>query len=107
MSGASTRNKGRRGQTAAANLLRDRDWTVADLSCGIATEDLIAVDPDGKSWACEVKNTMNVMIDHWRQARSQAGKRRMPAMLMNHLHGSRCWLVRRQGMTPTVWEEKE
>ena len=106
MSGASTRNKGRRGQTAAANLLRDRDWTVADLSCGIATEDLIAVDPDGKSWACEVKNTMNITQDHVRQANAQAKARRLPWMLMNHISGSRCWLVRRQGMRPEVWEEK-
>jgi len=31
MAGAYTRNKGRRGQTAALNLLRSRNYIVADL----------------------------------------------------------------------------
>ena len=39
MPGRATRTKGRRGQTEALNLLRDRDWTVADLSAGVDSED--------------------------------------------------------------------
>jgi hypothetical protein len=39
MAGKSTRAKGRRGQTEALNLLRERDWIVADLSAGVDSED--------------------------------------------------------------------
>ena len=42
MPGRPTRAKGRRGQTEALNLLRDRDWTVADLSAGVDSEDGLA-----------------------------------------------------------------
>jgi len=42
MAGRATRAKGRRGQTEALNLLRDRDWTVADLSAGVDSEDGLA-----------------------------------------------------------------
>ncbi len=106
MSGKSTRAKGRRGQSAAANLLRDRDWTVADLSAGTASEDLLATDPDGKTYAVEVKNTIDIRQSHVRQAQEQAALRKLPWMLMNKIAGSRSWLVRRHGEQPWVWVEK-
>lgn len=106
MSGKATRSKGRRGQTAAANLLRDRDWSVADLSAGIASEDILATDPDGKSWAVEVKNCASITPAHLKQAMEQAKKRRLPWMLLNKIAGTACWLVRRQGIDPVVWGEK-
>lgn len=105
MSGKATRAKGRRGQTAAANLLRARDYTVADLSAGVATEDLIATNAEGKSWCVEVKNTASITPAHLKQAREQARKRRLPWMLMNKLEGTSSWLIRRQGERPTVWHE--
>lgn len=107
MSGARTRNKGRRGQTAAANLLRSRDYTVADLSAGVATEDLLATDPEGKTWCCEVKNTASIIPAHLKQAMEQAKARRVPWMLMNKIAGTSSWLVRRQGERPVVWHEQE
>ena len=106
MSGKSTRAKGRRGQSAAANLLRDRDWTVADLSAGTASEDLLATDLDGKTYAVEVKNTIDIRQSHVRQAQEQAALRKLPWMLMNKISGSRSWLVRRHGEQPWVWVEK-
>jgi hypothetical protein len=39
MPGKPTRAKGRRGQTEALSLLRERDWIVADLSAGVDSED--------------------------------------------------------------------
>ncbi|MGL4559598.1 MAG: hypothetical protein ACRCV5_19040 [Afipia sp.] len=104
MAGRTTRAKGRRGQAEAANLLRERDWVVADLSAGVSTEDMIASDPDGRHWCVEVKNTVAILPEHAKQAMEQAKRRRLPWMLMNKLAGTRCWLVRRQGERPAVWE---
>lgn len=98
-----SRNKGRRGQSEAALLLRERDWRVDDTRCGIKSDDLIATDPDGRSWSVEVKKTRTIVPGHIDQARRQAKKRKMPWMLLNRIHGSVCWLVRRQGMWPVVW----
>ena len=106
MSGLRTRSKGRRGQTAAANLLRERDWIVADLSSGIGSEDLIATDPAGRSWAVEVKNCAGILPVHLKQAMDQAKKRRLPWMLMSKIAGTSAWLVRRQGDAPVVWTER-
>lgn len=106
MNGKYTRDKGRRGQTEAKNLLLDRDWTVADLSAGIDCEDLIAVDGDGKSWCVEVKNCAGILPAHLKQAREQAKRRKLPWMLMSKIEGSSSWLVRRQGCEPAVWSCK-
>jgi hypothetical protein len=107
MPGRATRSKGRRGQTEALNLLRDRDWTVADLSAGVDSEDGLACDPDGNWWALEVKNTKSILPTHIAQAKQQAHKRKLPWMLMSRLPGDRgrpsAWLVQRQGKTPVVW----
>jgi hypothetical protein len=105
MAGKATRAKGRRGQTDAANLLRGRDWVVADLSAGVATEDMIATDPDGRAWAVEVKNCVTISAAHKKQAREQAEKRRLPWMLMNKIAGTGSWLVQRQAEKPVVWNE--
>jgi hypothetical protein len=107
VSGRATRAKGRRGETEAKHLLTDRDWSVADLTAGLATEDLIATDPDGKAWCVEVKNTVTISVVHKKQARMQAEKRRMPWMLLNKIAGTSCWLVQRQGCEPVVWRAKE
>ena len=101
--GKYARNRGRRGQTAAANILRSRDWTVADLSAGVECEDIIATDPDGRTWSVEVKNTRAHTIQHISQANEQARRRKLPWMLMWHRHGSSEWFVFRQGQKTQVW----
>lgn len=97
------RSKGRRGQQQAQAVLADRDWSIAELNAGTSVEDFIGVDPSGKSWSIEVKNTANIMTVHRKQAMEQAKKRRLPWMLMSHINGTSAWLVQRQGMTPTVF----
>ena len=101
--GAFSRSKGRRGQSAFSAILTARDWVIADLSAGKASEDLLATDPDGNTWAVEVKNTATITPAHLKQAKEQAEKRRARWMLANHLEGTSCWLVRRQGERPVVW----
>ena len=54
------RAKGRRGQQMAADVLRSRDWSVAELNAGSAVEDFIAVSPNGESFSVEVKNTQAI-----------------------------------------------
>ena len=103
MAGRRSRSKGRRGQTAAMNILRDRDWIVADLSAGVSCEDGLATCPDGHLWAVEVKNTTAITVAHRRQAIEQAKRRGARWMLMSKIHGTRCWLVQRQGFLPEVW----
>lgn len=103
MSGKATRSKGRRGETEAKLLLESRDWVVWDLTAGLATEDLIANDPDGKGWIIEVKNTTAITMAHRKQAMDQAKARKMPWMLMSKIAGTGSWLVQRQGLKPTVW----
>ena len=100
---AAARNKGRRGQQEAHNLLTGRDWTVAELNAGTAAEDFIAVDPSGRSWAVEVKNTVSITVAHRRQAMAQAEKRRLPWMLMSHIGGTAQWLIQRKGERAVVW----
>ena len=109
MSGSTTRDKGRRGQTAALNLLRSRDWTVADLSSGISCEDGLAICPDGIVYAVEIKNTANILQSHRNQAMRQARDRGKNTrwMLMNRITGTASWLVQRQGERPAVWHEGE
>jgi len=110
MPGRATRSKGRRGQTEALNLLRDRDWTVADLSAGVDSEDGLACDPEGNWWALEVKNCASILPAHLNQARNQARKRKLPWMLMSRIQGDRhrpsAWLVQRQGKAPVVWRNQ-
>ena len=105
--GATSRRKGRLGQSIFANMLRERDWIVADLSCGIKSEDILATDPLGRTWAVEVKRTSSITAGHVQQARQQAEKRKARWMLANHIEGTSSWLVRRQGERPIIWHEGE
>lgn len=101
--GKASRAKGRRGESAAIDILTARDWTVADLTAGKAGEDLLAVDPDGVTWAVEVKTTKTITTQHRSQAMAQATARRARWMLMSKIQGTSCWLVQRQGNRPMVW----
>ena len=101
--GKASRAKGRRGESAAIDLLTSRDWTVADLTGGKAGEDLLAVDPDGVTWAVEVKTTKSITVQHRAQAMAQAKSRRARWMLVSKIEGTACWLVQRQAIRPVVW----
>lgn len=103
MSGKASRSKGRRGETSVKTLLTQRDWTVHDLSAGLASADLLAADPDGQVWAVEVKATQAISTAHRKQAMEQGKKARLPWMLVSTIHNTGCWLVQRQGKRPTVW----
>lgn len=102
-----SRAKGRRGQQEASNLLRSRDWTVAELNAGTAAEDFVAVDPDGKAWSVEVKNTKSITTTHRDQAMRQAKVRKLPWLLISKIAGTSSWLIQRQGDKPVVWHEQQ
>lgn len=106
MSGRASRTKGSRGQCMAANLLRDRDWMVDQITGGIVSHDLTATDTNGRTWAVEVKNCAGILPAHKTQAMEQGKARRLPWLLMNKIAGSSSWLIQRQGMAPAVWGEK-
>lgn len=101
------RAKGRKGQREANALLTSRDWSVAELNAGTAVEDFIAVDPNGKSWSVEVKNTAAITAAHRKQAQEQAKARRLPWLLISKIAGTSSWLVQRQGERPVVWHEEK
>jgi hypothetical protein len=104
--GKSQRDKGRRGQSTAENLLKDHDWSTIPVSAGVHAEDLVAVDPFGTTWSVEVKNCVVISVAHRQQAMAQAKARKLPWMLMSKIAGTGFWLVQRQGMNPVVWFEK-
>ena len=99
------RAKGRRGQQEAQNLLRNRDYSVAELNAGTDVEDFLAVDTNGQSWSVEVKNTVAITTAHRKQAMEQAKKRRLPWMLVSKIAGTSSYLIQRQGYAPVVWSE--
>lgn len=101
------RAKGRKGQREANALLTSRDWSVAELNSGTAVEDFIAVDPSGKSWSVEVKNTAAITAAHRKQAIEQSKARRLPWLLISKIAGTSSWLVQRQGERPVVWHEEK
>lgn len=105
--GASQRRKGACGQSRFANLLRERDWTVDPITCGVRREDLLATDPDGRQWSVEVKNQKTITPAHRTQAQEQARARGLPWLLASHIHGTSSWLVQRQGDRPVTWNERE
>lgn len=110
MSGKTSRNKGRRGETEAKRLLKDRDYTIlADTTAGIATDDLLAQDSSGAIWSVEVKYRKNIEPTKFAgQARFQIRqKRQLRWMVLAHIEGTSGWLVLRQAMPPTVWLQKE
>ena len=101
----SSRSKGRRGETAAKRLLEERDYSVEDLSAGIASCDLLAIK-DGHVWACEVKNRDIINLrDFRKQARANA-KKGTRWMLMCKLADTSSWYIERQGLRPAVWHER-
>lgn len=103
MSGKRSRTKGAVGQTAVKNMLLDRDWRVAQLTAGVKSEDILAIDPSGKEWSVEVKNCASILPAHKRQAMEQAEKRGRPWMLVSKLSGTSSWVVQRQGVLPDIW----
>ena len=109
MSGRASRDKGRRGHTAFAALLAERDWVAAETQAGQQAEDFLAVDPAGVVYAVEVKNTVSSGPEHLRQAKEQAHKRGKGVrwLLAWHLPGESSWLVRRQGCKSVVWHAGE
>lgn len=106
MTGRASRAKGSRGQSAFKALLLDRDWTCDSITAGIAAADLIATDPDGRSWCVEIKNCAGIIVSHKAQAMEQAALRRLPWMLASKIMGTSSWLVQRQACLPTVWHGK-
>lgn len=109
MSGKISRSKGRRGETTAKRLLQDRDYSIlADTTSGLATDDLLAQDTKGAIWSVEVKNRKSISPALFiGQARLQASKKRgLRWMVLAHIEGTSSWLVLRQGLQPTVWQEK-
>ena len=106
MSGRMSRNKGARGQSEFKAMLLDRDWSVDTLTAGIASADLIAVDPDGRTYAVEVKRCASILPAHRKQAMEQGKSRGLPWMLASHIEGTSSWLVQRHGVSPTVWNKK-
>ncbi len=99
------RDKGRRGQAEFGNLIRSRDWDVVDTSSGMACEDMLAKDPAGRYWSCEVKNTVAITTAHRAQAMKQADKRKLPRLLASKIAGTSAWLIQRKGEKPVVWSE--
>jgi hypothetical protein len=106
VTGRASRSKGARGQSEFKAMLLDRDWTCDSITAGIAAADLIATDPNGRTWCVEVKNCAGISPSHKRQAIDQANKRRLPWMLASKIADSACWLVQRQGAVPVVWLKK-
>ena len=107
MAGRATRDKGRRGQQAAKQLLADRDWRVIEANSGEAEADMLAIDTLGKTWLVEVKNTAAITTAHREQAMRQAKAKRLPWMLMSHIAGTADWLIQRQNTICTTWREKD
>lgn len=107
MSGATSRRKGRAGETTAKALLTARDWVVDDLTSGLATGDLIATDGHHNTYLVEVKAQVVISKAHRDQAMRQGLARRLKWMLMSKIAGTSCWLVQRQGARPVIWSEGE
>jgi hypothetical protein len=105
--GRASRRKGARGQAEFADMLRDRDWSVDQITAGIAAADLIATDPDGRTYAVEVKHCASILPAHRKQAMEQGDKRRLPWLLASKIAGTSSWLVQRTGSAPVVWSAKE
>ena len=103
---AASRNKGRKGQREAIALLQSRDYSVAELNGGKATEDFWACElATGRTYSVEVKNCAAITTAHRRQAMTQAAKAKLPWLLLSKIAGTSSWLVQRQGERPVVWHE--
>ena len=105
--GKSERRKGVEGRCRAIHLLCDRDWNCDPTMEGIKSDDVVVMDPTGKRYSVEVKNTKAITVDHRTQAMRQARPRGLPWMLMSRIYGTRSWLIQRSDNRPVVWNEKE
>lgn len=107
--GLMQRRKGRMAESAFKRILLDRDWTIdADMSAGVRSADLLATDPDGKTWLIEVKSHKILNLPYFEaQARRQAKEAKKPWMLAAKLTGYNAWLITRQGdATVYLWRGK-
>ena len=104
--GKKSRDKGRRGQREAILLLQNRDWTVLEGNSGKSTEDLWAVDDNGRTWSIEVKNVKQPnFTDIKKQAITNANKNKLPWMIMIRIPGYKSWLIIQKGNKPKIWGE--
>jgi len=104
-----SRAKGRKGQSEAIALLESRDWICGDLSAGISSEDILALNPDGKAYAVEVKNCVSINVRAFiKQARANAqtrkGARWMVAARIDGYSGA--GLVMATDIEPVIWWAK-
>lgn len=101
-----SRKKGRRGESEAKKLLLYLGYEVDDMNNGLSTCDLKATDTNGIRWAVEVKKNKVVDIPNFmKQTRENVG-RGEKWMLMCHIHGTREWLVMRQGERTEIWHQE-
>jgi len=103
--GRSERNKGKRGQSEALDVLTERGYAIAELSAGRACEDLYGMDPHGNAVAIEVKNTAATRWAATRtQARDQARRRGCSWLVMHRVPGHPyTFVVEGADMRPVVW----
>ena len=106
--GSKSRNKGKRGERAARDLLGDNDWNIlANTADGDECEDIIAIYPSDKLYSIEVKNRKVIdMPSFKKQASTNAKKKKLSWMVMAKIEGSSSWLIWKQGEKPIVWSEK-
>ena len=104
--GKSSRNKGKRGERAAKDLLTSRDWTIlADTTAGLSTDDLVCQSPDGRVVSVEVKNCKLINVPEFvKQARANAKNNHW--LLLCHIDNTRSWLGMGKGRLPGVWTEQ-
>lgn len=103
MAGRKTRHKGKAGELEAKSLLASRDWVVHDLENGLENADMLASDPYGIVWLIEVKNCINILSSHRKQAMEQGRKSKQRWMLMSKIAGTKSWLIQRQNELPSIW----
>lgn len=103
-----SRNKGKRGERKARELLGDKDWNVlANTADGSECEDIIAMCPSGKVYSIEVKNRKIIdMVKFKQQARKNADKKKLIPMVMAKIEGTKSWLICEHGELPKIWHEK-
>ena len=104
--GLSEQRKGGIGRRRAKMLLLDRDWQMEPTMDVIKADDLVVIDPQGRQWSVEGKNTKLIAVHHRQQAQTQAVDRGLPWMLMSRIYGTGSWLIQRQGEKPVCWHEK-
>ena len=92
--GKTARDKGKRGERAAKLLFEDRDWEIHTRPRGEPGDDFTAIDPAGKVWSVEVKNTKSLNHSHICQGRRNCPKNR--GLIL-------CWHPSSWGMPANLW----